>query len=105
MAEMAVQSTSMEAAAGPYDRAKALSAFKFGDKTFYWTTRACAIAVLLILGGIILSLAASPPVAARIGLDPFHFFNRHVMFVLPAFLLLGVVPVVVSLATGLASGG
>jgi phosphate transport system permease protein len=51
---MAVQSTSMEAAAGPYDRAKALSAFKFGDKAFYWTTRACAIAVLLILGGIIL---------------------------------------------------
>ena len=32
----------------------------------------------LMLGGIILSLAASPPVAARIGLDPFHFFNRHV---------------------------
>ena len=52
---MAVQSTLIEAA-GPYDRAKALSAFKLGDKTFYWTTRACAIAVLLILGGIILSL-------------------------------------------------
>jgi phosphate transport system permease protein len=54
---MAVQSTSMEAA-GPYDRAKALSAFKFGDKAFYWTTRVCAISVLLILGGIILSLIA-----------------------------------------------
>jgi phosphate transport system permease protein len=52
---MAVQSSSMEAA-GPYDRAKALSAFKFGDAAFYWTTRACAISVLLILGGIILSL-------------------------------------------------
>src|SRR3954447_9891332 len=52
---MAVQSTAMEAA-GPYDRAKALSAFKFGDKAFYWTTRVCAISVLLILGGIILSL-------------------------------------------------
>ncbi|HXO69769.1 MAG TPA: phosphate ABC transporter permease PstC, partial [Bradyrhizobium sp.] len=55
MADMAVQSSSMEAA-GPYDRAKALSAFKFGDAAFYWTTRACAISVLLILGGIILSL-------------------------------------------------
>ncbi|KIZ48182.1 phosphate transporter permease subunit PstC [Rhodopseudomonas palustris] len=52
---MAVQSTVMEAA-GPYDRAKALSAFKFGDSAFYWVTRACAISVLLILGGIILSL-------------------------------------------------
>ncbi|TKT73524.1 phosphate ABC transporter permease subunit PstC [Afipia massiliensis] len=57
MAEMTVQSTSIDEA-GPYDRAKALSAFKFGDKAFYWTTRACALAVLLILGGIILSLIA-----------------------------------------------
>lgn len=55
MAEMAVQSDAMDAA-GPYDRARALSAFKFGDVTFYWITRACAISVLLILGGIILSL-------------------------------------------------
>src|ERR1700682_5282859 len=54
---MAVQRTGMEAA-GPYDRAKALSAFNFSDKAFYWTTRACAISVLLILGGIILSLIA-----------------------------------------------
>src|SRR5438552_14724448 len=52
---MAVQSDVMEAA-GPYDRAKALSAFKLGDLTFYWITRASAISVLLILGGIILSL-------------------------------------------------
>ncbi len=34
----------------------------------------------LMLAGVILSLAASPPVATRIGLDPFHFFNRHVLF-------------------------
>src|SRR3974390_1397819 len=40
----------------PYDRAKALSAFKFGDVTFYWITRLAAISVLLILGGIIVSL-------------------------------------------------
>jgi phosphate transport system permease protein len=43
-------------AAGPYDRAKALNAFKLGDVTFYWITRICAISVLLTLGGIILSL-------------------------------------------------
>ncbi|MGY3486867.1 phosphate transport system permease protein [Bradyrhizobium sp. USDA 4011] len=57
MADMAVQSDVMEAA-GPYDRAKALSAFKLGDLTFYWITRISAISVLLILGGIILSLVA-----------------------------------------------
>src|SRR5215475_6373280 len=52
---MAVQSDLLEAA-GPYDRARALSAFKFGDASFYWITRLSAISVLLILGGIILSL-------------------------------------------------
>ena len=43
-------------AAGPYDRARALSAFRLGDVTFYWITRVSAISVLLILGGIIISL-------------------------------------------------
>jgi cell division protein FtsW len=38
----------------------------------------------LMLGGIVLCLAASPPVAARIGLDPFHFVNRQVFFLVPA---------------------
>ena len=61
---MAVQSDAMESA-GPYDRAKALSAFKFGDVTFYWITRACAISVLLILGGIIISLIAGAWPAIR----------------------------------------
>src|SRR5450755_4368450 len=54
---MAVQTEAndvMEAA--PYDRARALSAFKFGDVSFYWITRISAISVLLILGGIIVSL-------------------------------------------------
>ncbi|MDD1519505.1 phosphate ABC transporter permease subunit PstC [Bradyrhizobium sp. WBAH42] len=55
MAEMAVESNVIDAA-GPYDRAKALSAFKLGDVTFYWITRLSAISVLLILGGIIISL-------------------------------------------------
>src|SRR3954471_19951849 len=52
---MAVQGSTI-ATAVPYDRARALSAFRFSDNAFYWTTRACAISVLLILGGIILSL-------------------------------------------------
>ena len=38
----------------------------------------------VMLAGIVLSLAASPPVAARLGLDPFYFVNRHVMYLIPA---------------------
>ena len=44
--------------------------------------------IALMLCGVILSLAASPPVATRIGLDPFHFFSRHVLFLLPSFIVL-----------------
>jgi len=55
VSDMAVQSGAMQVAA-PYDRARALQAFKLGDVTFYWITRVCAISVLLILTGIILSL-------------------------------------------------
>ena len=39
---------------------------------------------LLMALGVIFSLAASPPVAERIGLDSFHFFRRHVLFLIPA---------------------
>ena len=47
-----------------------------------------AAVVVLMLGGIVLSLAASPPVAARLNLDAFHFVNRHVLFLAPAMLVL-----------------
>src|SRR5258707_13531552 len=47
-----------------------------------------AAIIALMLGGIILSLAASPPVATRIGIDPFHFFNRHFLFLPPSFIVL-----------------
>ncbi len=54
--------------------------------TWWWTVDRLMLAALLalMLGGIILSLAASPPVAARLGLDPFYFVNRHIFFVFPA---------------------
>ncbi len=57
---------------------------------WWWTVDRLLLAafVTLMLGGVILSLAASPPVASRIGLDPFHFFNRHVMFLLPSLLVM-----------------
>ncbi|GLK82270.1 putative lipid II flippase FtsW [Ancylobacter defluvii] len=47
-----------------------------------------ALAALMIIG-IVLALAASPPVASRLGIaDPFHFVNRQVMFLLPALIVL-----------------
>src|SRR6478736_2686337 len=57
---------------------------------WWWTVDKLLLAAILalMLGGVILSLAASPPVATRIGLDPFHFFSRHVMFLLPSFMVL-----------------
>src|SRR4030081_3527829 len=55
-----------------------------------WTVDRLLLAAIiaLMLGGLILSLAASPPVATRIGLGPFHFFNRPVLFLLPSFIVL-----------------
>jgi cell division protein FtsW len=57
---------------------------------WWWTVDKPLLGAILVLmlAGIILSLAASPPVATRIGLDPFHFFNRHVLFLLPSFIVL-----------------
>src|ERR1700691_4559934 len=56
----------------------------FGE--WWWTIDRLTLVALgaLMLGGIVLCLAASPPVAARIGLDPFHFVNRQVLFLIPA---------------------
>jgi cell division protein FtsW len=57
---------------------------------WWWTVDRLLLAafITLMLGGVILSLAASPPVAARIGLDPFHFFNRHVFFLVPSLIVM-----------------
>ncbi|MEN3791170.1 putative lipid II flippase FtsW [Fulvimarina sp. MAC3] len=45
---------------------------------------------ILLVGGAVLSFAASPPVAERIGLQPFHFVERHLFFLIPsAFVLFG----------------
>ena len=56
----------------------------FGE--WWWTVDKLMLGALatLMLGGIVLSLAASPPVAARLRLEPFYFVNRHVLFLLPA---------------------
>ena len=53
---------------------------------WWWTVDRLMLAAVItvMLGGIVLSLAASPPVAARLGLDPFYFVNRHILYLLPA---------------------
>ena len=53
---------------------------------WWWTVDRLALVALglLSLFGSILIMAASPAVATRIGLDNFHFVERHVMMLLPA---------------------
>jgi cell division protein FtsW len=57
---------------------------------WWWTVDRLMLAALgaLMVGGIVLSLAASPPVAGRLGLDPFYFVNRHVLYLAPAIVVL-----------------
>jgi len=57
---------------------------------WWWTVDRLMLAALIVLmlGGIVLSLAASPPVAARLNLEPFYFVNRHVLFLIPALAVL-----------------
>lgn len=57
----------------------------------WWFTvdRPLLSAVLLLMAiGVLISMAASPPVAERIGLDTFHFFKFQLAFLLPAVVLL-----------------
>ena len=54
---------------------------------WWWTVDRLLLGALftLMVVGIVLCLAASPPVAARLGIpDPFHFVNRQVLFLIPA---------------------
>ncbi len=57
---------------------------------WWWTIDRSLLAALLalMLGGIVLSLAASPPVASRLGLEPFYFVSRHVLYLIPALAVL-----------------
>ncbi len=53
---------------------------------WWWTVDRWFMAAFLCLiaFGVVLSFAASPNVAERIGLDSFHFVTRHAIFLLPA---------------------
>ncbi len=54
--------------------------------TWWWTIDRWFLASFLALMvlGIVLSFAASPAVAERIGLEEFHFVTRQIVFMLPA---------------------
>src|SRR5499433_593693 len=53
---------------------------------WWWTIDRFSLVALgaIMLGGVVLSLAASPPVAARLGLDAFYFVHRHLLYLVPA---------------------
>lgn len=48
-------------------------------RTIDRTTLIVAVAMMVL--GLVISLAASPPVADRLGIDPYHFVLRQAMFV------------------------
>ncbi|MBT6204041.1 MAG: FtsW/RodA/SpoVE family cell cycle protein, partial [Rhodospirillaceae bacterium] len=53
---------------------------------WWWTIDRWTLAALiaLLLCGVVLIMAASPPVAERIGADAFHFVRKHFVFLVPA---------------------
>ncbi len=53
---------------------------------WWWTVDRWLLTSILLLAayGILLCLAASPPVAQRLGLEDFHFFKRQVIYLVPA---------------------
>jgi cell division protein FtsW len=60
----------------------------FGE--WWWTVDRLTLGAIgaLMLTGVVLSLAASPPVAGRLGLDPFFFVNRHILYLFPAIAIM-----------------
>jgi cell division protein FtsW len=57
----------------------------------WWFTvdRSLLTAVFLLMAsGVLISMAASPPVAERIGVDSFHFFKNQLIYLFPAMFVL-----------------
>lgn len=57
---------------------------------WWWTVDRGLLALLLVLMtfGVVLVMAASPPVALRIGLGQYHFLFRHLIVLVPSFLIM-----------------
>src|SRR6476660_9851555 len=73
--DVALQGTGISAV-DHVDRAKVLQRLRLGDVVFRHTTRAAALAVLIILGGIIVSLVwGSLPALSTFGLSFLYFVN------------------------------
>jgi cell division protein FtsW len=53
---------------------------------WWWTVDRGLLAMVMaiIVFGVVLVMAASPPVAMRIGLDEYHFFIRHLVVLIPS---------------------
>ena len=74
-----------------------MSAFARNDtsllSSWWWTVDRWTVAALaLLIGvGVLLTLAASPPVADRLGYDSFHFVRRQAAFLPLALVVLGAV--------------
>lgn len=60
---------------------------------WWWTVDRWSLAAIagLIACGVLLTLAASPAVAGRIGLEPFYFVYRQLSFVAPTVLIIFIV--------------
>ncbi|GAB6051613.1 putative peptidoglycan glycosyltransferase FtsW [Magnetospira thiophila] len=56
---------------------------------WWWTVDRWSLVALavLVVSGLVLAMAATPSVAARIGLDPFHFTHRQFVFLPLSFLV------------------
>jgi cell division protein FtsW len=57
---------------------------------WWWTVDRWLLAsvILLMVLGLVLTMAGSPPVAERLGLPAFHFVNRQVLYLIPALAVL-----------------
>lgn len=57
---------------------------------WWWTVDRALLGGLLaiLVGGLVLSLAATPPIAHRLNIDSFFFVKRHAMFLVPAILIM-----------------
>ena len=57
---------------------------------WWWTVDRGLLALIaaIIVFGVVLVMAASPPVAMRIGLDEYHFFIRHLIVLIPSIVIM-----------------
>lgn len=57
---------------------------------WWWTVDRVLVGAIfgLIIIGFIFSMAASPPVATKLGLDQFHFVKRQAIFLVPALAIM-----------------